>query len=320
MRMSSAASPLRILLVEDSKAYALLVERILHQALAEAHEVRKAETLMEALKILEDNEFDIALLDRSLPDVVEYSGLQAIQNIAPKLPVVFLTAYKDESVALEAIEQGAQDYLIKDKIDSHAISRAIQFAIIRKQFESVLIVQANFDNLTGLANRMLFENRLDMAVARMQRQGNSLAVLFLDLNRFKQVNDQFGHAIGDRLLTEIGRRLKQCMRPYDTAARFGGDEFAMLIEGIGDAQDCVVVADKLIKACEESFTTSGLTVNVGVSIGITICVAGQNRTRTELVQQADAAMYEAKLSEKSTYKFFSNQSPIRMTAIPRKLA
>jgi diguanylate cyclase (GGDEF)-like protein len=306
MRMSSATSPLRILLVEDLKGDALIIEKVLQQAMPAAHVLQKTETLAEALTILAVSEFDIVLLDRSLPDVVGYSGLQSIQNLAPKLPVVFLTAYKDESTAFEAIEQGAQDYLFKDKLDAHTISRAIQFAIIRKQFESVLVVQANFDNLTGLANRMLFENRLDMAIARMQRQGGSIGVLFLDLDRFKQVNDTYGHAIGDRLLAEIGKRLKMCLRPYDTAARFGGDEFAMLIEGIADKDHCAVVAQKIIKSCEQPFMTSGLTLQVGASIGVTTCVAKQKRTRSELMRQADTAMYEAKKSPESAYRMFAN--------------
>lgn len=308
MRMSSIFSPLRVLLIEDSKGDALLIEKVLRQALPDALALHKAETIAAALKLLSENEFDIALLDRSLPDVVGFSGLQSIQNIAPKLPVVFLTAYKDEETALETIEQGAQDYIFKDKLDSHVISRSMQFAIIRKQFESLLIVQANFDHLTGLANRMLFENRLDMALARMKRQGSSLGVLFLDLDRFKQVNDSYGHAVGDRLLMEIGKRLKSCLRPYDTAARFGGDEFAMLIEGITSAEQCAVIAQKIIACCQEPFIASGRTMTVGASIGISTCLAGQNRSRVELMQQADAAMYEAKALSESAYRFFSASS------------
>ena len=164
----------------------------------------------------------MVLLDRSLPDVSEFSGLLNIQTMAPQLPIIFLTAYSDETTALRAVEHGAQDYLFKDKVDGHTIKRAIQFAIHRKQFESILITQANFDALTGLANRTLFESRLDMALARIKRNKTGIAIFFMDLDRFKQVNDTYGHGAGDTLLKEVAERLKKSVRPYDTAARVRG--------------------------------------------------------------------------------------------------
>jgi diguanylate cyclase (GGDEF)-like protein len=211
-------------------------------------------------------------------------------------------------------------YLLKDNADGNAIRRAIKFSIIRKQYENTLIIQANFDNLTGLANRMLFENRLDMAMARMKRDGGGLGVLFLDLNRFKRVNDTLGHAAGDRLLIEIGKRLTQCLRPYDTVARFGGDEFAMLIEGMADAGRCAAVAQKIITLCEHPFVTSGTTIYVGASIGIATFAAGGNQSREELMQQADAAMYEAKAAPESAYRFFSSNSKPHLPSLPRMRA
>jgi diguanylate cyclase (GGDEF)-like protein len=314
IRFPSLDNPLRILLIEDSRGDALLIEKALERARPGVNRVETATTLAEALALLSEKEFDIALLDRSLPDVEGFSGLHSIQSLSPELPIVFLTAYRDENTALEAIEQGAQDYLFKDKIDGHVIKRAIQYAILRKQFEGVLIVRANFDMLTGLTNRTLFENRLDMALARMKRQGGNLAVLFLDLDRFKEVNDSFGHLTGDKLLKEVAERLKHVLRPYDTAARFGGDEFAVLMEGMPEIRHSEVLAQKILGLFDEPFLVQGREINVGASLGIATCSSGQNGQREMLMQQADAAMYEAKTVPESAFRVFSGAATQRRKA------
>ena len=301
-RFISASDPLHILLVEDSKGDAILIQKALQQALPDAHHVQRAANLATALKAVAEHNFDVVLLDRSLPDVVEFSGLNSIQNMAPQLPIIFLTGLSDEGIALRAVENGAQDYLLKDKVDSHTIKRAIQFAIHRKQFESILINQANFDALTGLANRTLFESRLDMALARMKRQHAGIAIFFMDLDGFKAVNDTLGHQAGDQLLKEVSTRLKHSIRAYDTAARFGGDEFALLIEGTSDQAVCGKIAQKILHCMAEPFSIIGNTQHVGISIGIITCDDGAI-PRAQLMVQADAAMYEAKKNHGQTFKF-----------------
>lgn len=304
MRITSTSDPLKILLVEDSKGDALLIEKALQAAMPGSYEIAQAQTIEQALQQLEKQSFDVTLLDRSLPDVEGFSGMHSIQNFAPNMPVVFLTAYKDEQIAFEAIENGAQDYLFKDAFDGHVIKRALQYAILRKHFEGVLIMQANFDMLTGLANRMLFDSRLDMALARMKRQDGNIALLYLDLDRFKQVNDTLGHAAGDQLLKETGSRLRQAVRFSDTAARLGGDEFAVLLENLPKPSHAEVVAQKIIQLLEAPFLISGRNVTVGVSIGIAVCASNFAMTREKLMKQADSAMYAAKNHNGSNYQFF----------------
>jgi len=313
MRMTSATDPLQVLLIEDNKGDAILIERILQQALLGAVVVEKQLTLEGALTALATKDFDVALLDRSLPDAQGFSGLHSIQNFAPKVPIVFLTAYRDEETALQAIYEGAQDYLYKDQLDVHVIKRAIQYATLRKQFEGVLIMRANFDGLTGLANRTLFESRLDMALARMKRHRGNLAVLFLDLNRFKQVNDTLGHHTGDLLLQEAATRIKQSLRPYDTAARFGGDEFAILMEEMPALDHSEVVAQKIIHLLEAPFMIENHRIEIGVSIGISLCSATQMLDRETLMQQADAAMYAVKSTGTSAYfkSLIANPAPAK---------
>lgn len=303
MRVTSVQDRLRVLLIEDGKGDAKLVMRSLDAALPESNIIVAVETIEEAVKQLAKKTFDVALLDRSLPDVEGFSGLHSLQSFAPELPIVFLTAYKDEQTAMDGIAQGAQDYLFKDNLDGHVIKRAIQYAILRKQFEGVLIMRANFDMLTGLFNRTLFESRLDMAIAKMRRHGGALAVLFLDLDGFKSVNDTLGHAAGDEILKQAAARMKRALRPYDTLARFGGDEFAVLLENLPDIAHSETVAKKILSLMSPPFQVCGQVACVGVSIGIATCVVGQSVSREELLKQADAAMYAAKAAP-GTYSCF----------------
>lgn len=297
---------LNILLIEDSKSDALLIERELNTAFSEGYTLHKAVTLEEAINLLPKSNFHVALLDRTLPDADEFEGLYRLQNMAPGLPIVFLTSYQNERTAFESIKNGAQDYLLKDKSNGHIIKHAIQFAICRKQYESILIEHANFDVLTGLANRWLFENRLDMAIAKVNRNHAVFALLFLDLDLFKKINDTHGHAVGDKVLKEVSNRLKQIFRPYDTIARFGGDEFAILFESMNNVTDAVNAAERIITLIEKPISVSGNELSIGVSIGIAIANHDETILPGTLIQKADAAMYRAKLQPGSCY-FFSDK-------------
>jgi diguanylate cyclase (GGDEF)-like protein len=314
MQFISAERPLRLLLIEDNKGDAMLTEKILKNTMFGSVNIKRTENLAATLKILSEEEFDIALLDRSLPDVEGFSGLHSIQNMAPQLPIVFLTAYKDEQTAFEAIEKGAQDYLFKDSMDGHVVKRAIQYAILRKQFEGILIMRANFDMLTGLTNRMLFESRLDMALAKMKRHGGDIAVLYLDLDHFKQVNDTMGHAAGDTLLKLVANRIKSVLRPYDTAARLGGDEFAVLLENINNIESTEAVAKKIIGLFNNPFQLEEGHADIGVSIGIAYGTASHPCDAMQIIRYADAAMYKAKATTGNAYHIYDYNESVRLSA------
>lgn len=310
MQVMSASNPLKILLVEDSPGDAIIISKVLQQAMPQTHILEKAPTISDALKIVSEQEFDVALLDRTLPDSRGFSGLHSIQNMSPKLPIIFLTGYKDEFSAFEAIKQGAQDYLFKDQLNAELIKRAIQYAVLRKQFEDVLIVRANFDMLTGLANRMLFENRLEIALSKMKQLGGIIGVLLLDLDKFKHVNDTLGHIAGDKLLKEVGHRLKQSLRSYDVVARFGGDEFAILLENLSEPYQSEIVAQKIMQTMNVPFNLSGNEISIDVSIGIVNCYSNRYLSCESVLLQADAAMYEAKSLPGISYRVFgTSQSP-----------
>jgi len=320
----SLPSLVRILLVENSPDDAALFRAWLEESDNKTYEIHHVGTVAGAQIALGKGTFQAIMLDLSLPDADELHGLQIIHNMAPTVPIIILTGNDNEYLALEAVESGAQDYLVKDKMDSESIRRAIHYAIHRKTFESSILHQANFDRLTGLANRMQFDSRLNIALGRTARSGAGIALLFLDLNGFKQINDTFGHPAGDQVLREIGRRISSCVRPYDTAARLGGDEFAVLVEGISEERDCMTVALKLIQEISAPITVDTQEVTVGVSIGIEACTDADILTAEEIINHADNAMYSSKLKDGSSYCFYThdmeetNKRRIRMETELRK--
>ncbi|MDA8383034.1 MAG: EAL domain-containing protein [Betaproteobacteria bacterium] len=180
----------------------------------------------------------------------------------------------------------------------------------QKQYEARLEFLAHHDTLTGLHNRSHFQQRLEEAIARTQRSGRELAVLFIDLDGFKTVNDSLGHPVGDLLLRAIAQRIKGSVRESDLVARFGGDEFAVLLDGHPDAQGPSVVAQKLIDALRTPILIAGQELYVTASIGIS-CYPRDGHSMAALIKHADVAMYRAKARGKNGYHVFSADLNVR---------
>ena len=176
----------------------------------------------------------------------------------------------------------------------------------RKAFEAELEHQAFHDTLTGLPNRALFRNRVEHALAGQRRDGLPVAVLFLDIDDFKDVNDSLGHAAGDNVLQEVGRRLDECMRAVDTAARLGGDEFAVLIDGSESEMQAIEIAHRAMDALGVTMQIDGKQITIATSIGIAFSgeEGSVGRTSEELLRDADVAMYMAKEAGKGGYQVF----------------
>jgi diguanylate cyclase (GGDEF)-like protein/PAS domain S-box-containing protein len=188
--------------------------------------------------------------------------------------------------------------------DAASLVFQIQDITDRKRAEARLLHDAFHDALTGLPNRALFMDRLKLAIARARRHPERLfAVLFLDFDRFKIINDSLGHLVGDQLLIGIGKRLKASLRPEDTVARLGGDEFAVLIEDLADAPEAVEVAERLQKELAQCFHLSGHEIFTSASIGITLSSIGYDQP-DEVLRDADAAMYRAKALGKARHEIF----------------
>jgi len=179
----------------------------------------------------------------------------------------------------------------------------------RKEAEEFINFQAYHDLLTRLPNRALFKDRLNISLAQAKRNKNNLAVMFLDLDRFKVVNDTLGHAMGDRLLQSVALRLENCVRKCDTLSRFGGDEFTLLLPSISSPEDARTIAKKVISALKEPFQLGEHEVFVGVSIGISVYPQG-GETVDQLIQNADVAMYHVKGRGKDGYQYFNDDMAI----------
>jgi len=200
----------------------------------------------------------------------------------------------------------------KDEIGTLMSSFARMLATIEQQAEEInefprrldqLIREAFRDSLTGLPNRALFMDRLTHALTRAERRGVNLSVLFLDLDRFKILNETLGHEVGDRLLVEVGHRIAACLRPEDTLARLGGDEFALLLEDTSDLAGATAVAERVSAEIQRPFVVEGRDILISVSIGIAL-TAGGSMQPDEVLHNADLAMYQAKAEGRGRYELY----------------
>jgi diguanylate cyclase (GGDEF)-like protein/PAS domain S-box-containing protein len=170
----------------------------------------------------------------------------------------------------------------------------------RKRMEEALQSVVHTDPLTGLANRLALADRIRHAMARSRRSGNHLALLYLDIDRFKRINDEMGHAAGDRLLAVFAMRLRACVRASDTVARLGGDEFVVLLDDMKERENAVRVAEKILEETRVPVVLDATQAAITTSIGIAYCDADQNEE--ELLKRADRALYEAKRSGRDVYR------------------
>jgi diguanylate cyclase (GGDEF)-like protein len=297
---------LRVLAVEDNPGDAILVREMLHDASPQGFVLQTADRLSTAVAHLLDRAVDCVLLDLSLPDAEGLEALAQVRTVALDVPIVVLSGRSDEVLAVQAVHEGAQDYLIKGQVDASLLSRSITYAIERKRAEVELAHQALHDALTGLPNRALFYDRLGQALNRVGRHSTAAAVLFLDLDRFKVVNDSLGHGAGDKLLISVAERLSRVLRAGDTAARFGGDEFVILCEDISGERQAIAIAGRIAEELSTPFTVDNDEVFVHTSVGIAL--ATQIGARPEaLIRDADAAMYRAKERGGGVYEVFDDQ-------------
>ena len=282
-----------VLLVEDNPGDARLVVELLNEATADAFRVTHVEQLADARQLLMEDGTGCVLLDLSLPDAARLEALMQLRAAAPDVPIVILSGLQDELLAVKAVQEGAQDYLVKGRVDGEAIGRSIRYSVERKALEMQTAHKALHDPLTGLPNRDLFQDRLKHAVTRAKRHESLIGVMFLDLDGFKPINDTLGHDVGDRLLVALARRLEDGLRGSDTPARFGGDEFVVLCEDVADEQHVVAIAERLQRTIAEPFRINEHELQVTSSMGVVVS-DGREQGAGELIRNADEAMYRAK--------------------------
>ncbi|MCP4421924.1 MAG: EAL domain-containing protein [Chloroflexi bacterium] len=429
-----SSNQINILLIEDDHGDADLLQEILSEGNDSAFTVKWVDRLQDGLKHLAQGGIDIVLSDLSLPDS---QGLETFTRVfaqSPHVPVVILSGLADETIALQAVHEGAQDYLVKGEVNNNLLVRALHYAIERKRAQEALRESeeryalvargvndglwdwnlttdkiyyaprwrsmlgydphtdignspdewfnrihsddrirlrreldahlagltdhfkieyrvlhkdgayrwmlcrglsvygpdgrayrmvgsqtdvtrrkaaedklrhdALHDTLTGLPNRALFVEHLERAIVQAKRRQSYLfAVLFLDLDRFKIINDSQGHLVGDQLLIAVAHRLQICLRANDTLARFGGDEFVILLDGVRDVDEAQHIASRIQHELSLPFNLGEMQIFTSASIGITVSTRKYEYTE-DLLRDADTAMYQAKAKGKARYALF----------------
>lgn len=430
-----------LLLVEDNPGDARLLREMFSDNSSHNAELIHVETINEAEKQLSRRPFDIILLDLGLPDAQGLAAVRRARAAAPHVPLVVLTGLDDESLAAQALQEGAQDYLIKGQIETRGLLRALRYAIERQFMEEALFVEkeraqvtlnsigdavictdlsgnitflnlvaekmtgwpreeaagrpmgdvfrildassfqttpdptqlaveqnrtvhlpsncilsrrdgfeipiedsvapihdregratgaviifrdvsaaramalqmthsAQHDFLTGLPNRMLFNDRVNQAIALASRHMKKVAVLFLDLDGFKHINDSLGHPIGDQLLQSIAARLVDCVRASDTVSRQGGDEFVVLLSELEQSDDAASTAGRMLQAVAEAHSILNHDLHISASIGVSVYPDDGSDAET-LIKNADTAMYQAKENGRQSYKYFKPAMNVR---------
>lgn len=436
-------APCAVLLIEDQPAEAEYIRDLLIRP-GGAYTLTHCNRLQAGLAALREGEFDVLLLDLCLPDSVGYDTFEAARRAAPDLPIILMTNMDDEELADRAVSNGAQDYLVKRRVERDGLLRAMRYAIERQHAERALrlseeryalavrgandgvwdwspisgraywsarweqilgfdegelaphldawtervhpddkrefdqalrghlagessqfvqeyrlrakdgdyrwvlsrgvavfgdkgdlvrmagsltdiserkLIEAQLvhdtlhDHLTGLPNRVLLMDRLELALQQSSRNGGSgFALLLLDLDRFKMVNDSYGHGAGDQLLMRVARILEKKVRPGDTVARLGGDEFAIVVLGLKTVTEITHLAHRMLTSFERQFLVDGREVFTSASIGIALG-SSECDSPQELLRDADIALYRAKAAGRGTYKVFDQQMHARVMAL-----
>jgi diguanylate cyclase (GGDEF)-like protein len=259
-----------------------------------------ASTLEEAVALLGQQSFDLLLTDLCLPDACGLDSVLRIRRVSAQTPILVLSALEDMPLFDQILQAGAQDVLLKPEVDRKGLFRAMWHARQRQRAQSHLHHGALHDELTSLAKRTLLSQRIANALARSRRIGNTFAVMYIDLDHFKRINDTYGHDVGDAVLVAVSQRLKSAVREYDTVARLGGDEFAILLDSLDGAAEVETVAQRVLASFAPPVRVNERELDVTASMGISVFPDGGTAAE-ELLRSADQAMYSAKRAGRNTY-------------------
>jgi diguanylate cyclase (GGDEF)-like protein len=294
-----------VLLIEDNPGDERLIREMIGEEPQAPFALHCADRLAKGLEHLSAGETALVILDLALPDS---SGLDTFAKVyahSPAVPIIVLTGNDDDSLALSAVKGGAQDYLVKKRLDRELLLRSMHYSIERKRYQVQLERQANYDALTGLPNRNLLHDRLRQGV-HSQRMPRNIAVVFMDLDHFKFVNDSLGHSVGDKLLKAMGERLRSVLREGDTVGRVGGDEFVLILNDQSNEEVIFRAMQRITAKVAEPLTIDGKELYVTASAGISL-YPQDGRDVDTLLKNADAAMYRAKEHGRSNFQFYTSE-------------
>jgi diguanylate cyclase (GGDEF)-like protein len=294
-RPKGGLAAVRLLLVEDNAGDARLMREYLSQPGMVRFEISIVPRLSEAMDAARDHDFDVALLDLSLPDGHGLDTFTTFARETPGLPIVVLSGMDDDELALSAVREGAQDYLVKGHVTESSLARALLYAIERNRAQARLKALSVQDALTGLYNRRGFLAAAEQHLKTAARDNKATALFYADLDGMKGINDAHGHHEGDWALIKTAEILRLTFRESDIIARLGGDEFTVLA-WVRSAEDIDPIQERLNAHARTINEHARRAFSLGISVGATFVPPGVLFTVEELLARADKVLYEAKRS------------------------
>lgn len=300
------ATHISVLLLNSEQALLGRIRDWLDEVAPDRYRLVPGETSEDGLVNLLSGDFDVGLYCCG-DDAGEVRDLLAtVKNQFCPAPVVVLSTQMNPALDREAVPGGAADYLALDTVNAFWLERALRYAIERKRTEHHLARLAHHDPLTDIPNRVLFRDRLENALRVATRDKARFALMFIDLDDFKVVNDRYGHDIGDGLIRLCAERLQSLLRRSDSMARMGGDEFTLLLLNVESSSSLAHLAVKIIEQITAPYEIGGYHINVGCSVGIA-SYPEAGHSADALLKSADLAMYQAKQVEGSNFRFFTEE-------------
>ncbi|MBK5274680.1 MAG: diguanylate cyclase [Desulfuromonadales bacterium] len=294
-----------ILIVDDLEANVLLLEKMLSNV--GYTRISSTRDPHAVCALHRDNHYDLILLDLRMPGMDGFQVMEGLKELETDgyLPVLAVTAQPAHK--LQALQSGAKDFVSKPFDLAEVLMRVHNMLEVRllheaaRNYGKMLETLALNDPLTGLANRRLLDDRMSMALVHARRNKSAMAVVYLDLDGFKQINDTLGHGAGDILLKMVAERLVATVREEDTVARLGGDEFILALWHVSGADYAATAALRAIETVSQPYDIEGTTVSITISAGVSI-YPDHGEDAEMLMKSADAALYEAKHAGKNAYR------------------
>ncbi len=262
-----------------------------------------------------ESKFDLIISDINMPNIDGLEMVREINKITNDTTIVMLSALKNPEYFVESIKQNVKGYLLKP-LDLNQLIDVLDNVILDVQAKEIhlnlhkekelLEVYAYYDELTKLPNRLLFNDRLEHGIQKAKRNSSMLGVFFIDLNKFKSINDTLGHEVGDFVLKTVSDLMQKCIRSEDTLSRIGGDEFTIIMENICKPEDTLILANKILDTLHKPICYNGVDLSISASIGISI-YPDSHEDAVTLLKYADLAMYKAKRSENSNIVLYSQK-------------
>ena len=296
----AASEHVRVLLVDDDESTAILVRSLLGKLKPASYKLEWRGTASDGLSALLSERWDACLLDYHIGDESGFDVLRTALQRNVTTPIIMFTSGAGTDVDLATVRAGAADYLLKTELSPSVLSRTIRYAIERSRLLNEMRSLARHDHLTGLLTRREMDRVLDEELVRSHRYGHQVALVLLDVDHFKQVNDTYGHVSGDAALRSVASVVRHCVRDTDRAARYGGDELAILLPETDQVGACILaerirakVAATGIEPPPDASVATG-TIPLTLSVGVASLPGSTASTPSEFIARADAALYQAK--------------------------